>query len=96
MCVGLTCITKITYGGLYFCIAVTCRMPKTPKNGQLYANSSQPVTEKKSLRYGETLSYTCDTGYHLIGETHSYCTGDGQLDHQPPVCIKRNSEKGEG
>ena len=62
-------------------ISVTCTDP-TPTNGQV--NS----TAQSNGRYiiGTTVSFMCDTGYHLEGSASSTCQFSGSWNPSPPTC----------
>ena len=62
---------------------VTCADP-TPRNGQV---SPAGLTNRRH-RINSTVSFSCDTGFHLFGDhSESTCQTTGSWDPHPPTCI---------
>ncbi|XP_029947857.1 complement decay-accelerating factor isoform X2 [Salarias fasciatus] len=62
------------------CEIITCEEPPKVANGR----SSWDVQDDP--KYGETIEYTCDKGYTLIGADSIMCGESGEFDPQPPEC----------
>ena len=62
---------------------VTCADP-TPRNGQV---SPAGLTNRR-YRINSTVSFSCDTGFYLLGDhSESTCQTTGNWDPPPPSCI---------
>ena len=59
-----------------FTLAV-CTILKTPDNGALILTGTS---------HGNTATYTCDTGFALVGSETLSCGEDGMWSDPPPVC----------
>uniref|UniRef100_A0A8C2TWR3 Sushi domain-containing protein n=1 Tax=Coturnix japonica TaxID=93934 RepID=A0A8C2TWR3_COTJA len=62
------------------CKVVKCLHPPAVTNGKLQGNTSD------TYFYGASLSYSCDSGYSLIGDAFITCTASGTWSHPPPQC----------
>uniref|UniRef100_H3C127 Sushi domain-containing protein n=1 Tax=Tetraodon nigroviridis TaxID=99883 RepID=H3C127_TETNG len=62
------------------CQIVTCDRPGHVTNG----NSSW--TSEELPKYGETVQYTCNEGFTLVGKENITCTKNGKFNSQPPKC----------
>lgn len=60
------------------CRAITCPAPLPPINGKVLDNGHYLV--------GNTVQYSCDEGFVLIGEPIIRCTESGLWSHAPPFC----------
>ena len=61
----------------------TCTDP-TPQNGQVIPNNNGVFHEEN------TVSFTCNYGYKLIGGDSSTCQADGNWHPEPPTCPQSN------
>ena len=59
-----------------------CGDPGCPVHGSKTGNN---------YKAGETVTFTCDAGYHLEGSTTLLCLENGNWDNTIPKCKKRNS-----
>ncbi|XP_063813347.1 sushi, von Willebrand factor type A, EGF and pentraxin domain-containing protein 1-like [Pseudophryne corroboree] len=60
-----------------FCSKVTCGDPEQIRNGEVQITGND---------YGSIAAYSCNNGYHLIGNSQRKCTADGVWDGTLPVC----------
>ncbi|XP_054906235.1 sushi, von Willebrand factor type A, EGF and pentraxin domain-containing protein 1-like isoform X2 [Poeciliopsis prolifica] len=63
------------------CIAVTCFTPDEVENGRHSWNSDLEP------EYRQTIRFTCNTGYNLVGNKTIRCTETGEYNSQPPRCV---------
>lgn len=68
------------YGGLGS--DILCDFPGSIVHGHL-------AIEMDSYRINDSISYSCDNGYHLVGSTHLLCDSNGTWDNPVPSCIGR-------
>ncbi|KAI3369813.1 hypothetical protein L3Q82_024636, partial [Scortum barcoo] len=68
------------WSGRSRCELVTCNKPHEVTNGRNSWNSSDYPP------YGETIRYTCEEGYVLIGKDTITCSETGEYDSHPPEC----------
>ncbi|XP_065195313.1 sushi, von Willebrand factor type A, EGF and pentraxin domain-containing protein 1-like [Sycon ciliatum] len=59
------------------CVGVVCPSPGTPTDG------SQDLD---GLEYQDSATYSCDTGFSLVGQTTAVCTQHGNWSSQVPTC----------
>ncbi|XP_075416413.1 sushi, von Willebrand factor type A, EGF and pentraxin domain-containing protein 1 isoform X2 [Tenrec ecaudatus] len=64
-------------GGKPTCVPIECPKPKEISNGRLFYTS---------LRYGQTITYTCDQGFRLKGPKALTCLETGDWDVDVPSC----------
>ena len=53
-------------------------------------NVSEPANGEvllSGLSVGDTATFTCNTGYELVGEQTITCQNNGTLSNSPPVCL---------
>ncbi|KAM9410624.1 complement factor H isoform 2-T2 [Pholidichthys leucotaenia] len=68
------------------CEIVQCEIPHQIDNGRsLWDVQGQP-------KYGESVQYSCDPGYTLIGNDSITCTETGKYNAQPPQCTGVTTE----
>ena len=60
------------------CARVTCPNLSNPANGQ--------VTFSFGVSVGSTATYTCTSGYVIVGESTRVCQGDGSWSGRAPIC----------
>ena len=58
-------------------LAIQCRNLSPPANGQVAVSG---------LRVGSQATYTCNTGYTLVGNRQRTCRPDGQWSGEEPIC----------
>ncbi|XP_054906231.1 sushi, von Willebrand factor type A, EGF and pentraxin domain-containing protein 1-like isoform X6 [Poeciliopsis prolifica] len=63
------------------CVIVTCPKPTRVENGRHSWNNV------RKPEYQETVYFTCNTGYNLVGNKTIRCTETGGYDSQPPRCV---------
>ena len=58
--------------------AVDCGNLTDPANGQ--------VNHTAGTTYGQTATYSCNTGYHLVGDSPRTCQATGNWSGSEPTC----------
>ena len=77
----LSCLSTGSWNGSApYCFS-NCIDPGTPSNGQRIGDT---------FNYNSVLSYTCNTGYNLTGESSITCLSDGTWSTMIPSCIPVN------
>ena len=66
----------------YMYAARTCAERNLPVHGDAHCNN-QPGTVPT---YGDTCTFSCDSGYELIGEAQQQCLDTGQWSADPVIC----------
>ena len=61
-----------------FFTAVNCGTPSSPANGQ--------VSHTSGTTFGQTATYSCDTGYDLMGDNTRTCQSTGVWSGSEPTC----------
>uniref|UniRef100_A0A3B5QCM4 Complement factor H-like n=1 Tax=Xiphophorus maculatus TaxID=8083 RepID=A0A3B5QCM4_XIPMA len=74
------CMDKGWYGK-GDCVLVTCPIPTKVENGE-HSWSSDDKPE-----YQQTIHFSCNTGYTMVGNKTIRCTKTGKYDFGPPQCI---------
>ena len=69
---------------LHFSLGITCPDLENPANGAVMVNGMNP---------GDTATYTCISGYELVGADTLTCGSDGMWSPEPPVCRRELSHK---
>ena len=68
---------------LFFASAGGCPVLTAPENGMIQISGYAP---------GSTATFSCDSGYGLVGEPLLTCTNMCKWDHDPPIiCICKSS-----
>ncbi|XP_053101832.1 complement receptor type 1 [Hemicordylus capensis] len=62
------------------CEAVQCSTPQMIANGKYNSQESEVFTK------GMFVKYSCEPGYHLLGEATIYCTESGSWNSSAPTC----------
>eukprot|EP00117_Sycon_ciliatum_P036248 scpid11835/ scgid3889/ Sushi, von Willebrand factor type A, EGF and pentraxin domain-containing protein 1 len=60
------------------CMLITCGNPGVPANG---------VRNGEVFSFGATVSFTCNSGYRLVGSQQSDCTSAGLWSNPAPRCV---------
>ena len=60
---------------------VDCRTLNTTMNGQ--------VSHLNGTTFGQTATYSCNTGYNLVGDSTRMCQADGMWSGSEPICISK-------
>ncbi|XP_074530707.1 complement decay-accelerating factor isoform X2 [Halichoeres trimaculatus] len=68
------------WSGKAKCEVVTCKIPAGVTNGKHSWDSEERP------KYSETIQFSCDAGFSLIGTDSITCTETGGYDSEPPVC----------
>jgi len=82
---SFTCTCKEGFAGNgTSCTAITCPSLSTPQNGN-------PPSCTDDENYGSVCTFTCMTGYAIVGVSTLTCAGDGSseigsYDNPPPTC----------
>ena len=61
-----------------FLIVVDCGTLNAPANGQ--------VSHTAGTTFGQTATYSCDTGYNLVGDSNHTCRATGVWSGCAPTC----------
>ena len=69
---------------LHFSLGITCPDLENPANGAVPVDGMNP---------GDTATYTCISGYELVGADTLTCGSDGMWSPEPPVCTRELSHK---
>ena len=64
-------------GYMYILLYTDCGFLPAPTNGK---------TLLSNTTFGSIASYSCDTGYNLVGSSTSVCPADGEWSGEIPVC----------
>ena len=59
-------------------IAVDCGTPITPANGQ--------ISHTAGTTFGQTATYSCNTGYRVVGGSTRTCQATGRWSGSAPTC----------
>ncbi|XP_077970683.1 CUB and sushi domain-containing protein 1-like isoform X3 [Styela clava] len=62
------------------CAEIRCKIPLFLRNGEVSASGKSYIT------YRETVSYSCEIGYNLVGADTASCEEDGSLTEIIPTC----------
>ena len=74
--------TNLTYIIVYIhSTVVDCRTLNTTMNGQ--------VSHPNGTTFGQTATYSCNTGYNLVGDSTRMCQADGMWSGSEPTCISK-------
>ena len=61
-----------------FSTVVDCGIETNPDNGQ--------VIRANGTTFGQTATYSCDTGYNLVGDSTRMCQATGVWSGSAPTC----------
>ncbi|XP_035691422.1 CUB and sushi domain-containing protein 1-like [Branchiostoma floridae] len=74
----LTCQSDLTWNGSpSTCTIVQCSAQSSPTNGGVSGGNS----------YGDVATFTCNTGYHMVGTSALSCQADGTWTGTAPTCL---------
>ncbi|KAL7859361.1 hypothetical protein SRHO_G00145080 [Serrasalmus rhombeus] len=62
------------------CTVITCPAPPGIENGRI----NEPLRDVYT--YGQTVTYSCNEGFKLIGASKRTCSGDETFQPSPPLC----------
>ena len=62
---------------MFFFTVVSCEVPHITNGGH---------NRQNSVKFGETVTFHCDEGYHLLGEELCRCMQDRLLSPNIPSC----------
>ncbi|XP_037396859.1 complement receptor type 2-like isoform X1 [Pygocentrus nattereri] len=62
------------------CTVITCPAPPGTENGRI----NEPL--RGVYTYGQTVTYSCNEGFKLIGASERTCSGDETFQRSPPQC----------
>ena len=74
----ITCPLSGSWPTPLACTSVECDDPGEPLNGHSMGND---------FVYGSTVTFSCDAGYELQGNTTALCQVDGQWNITTPTCV---------
>ena len=60
---------------------MNCSTLSNPANGQ--------VSHTAGTSFGQTATYSCDTGYNLVGDSTRICQANGRWSGSKPICQGR-------
>jgi len=66
-----------------FVILVACPSLTDPDNGSMTCS----LGDDEVPTYGDTCSFTCNTGYELTGSDNRTCQSKGRWNGSKPICI---------
>ncbi|XP_068617912.1 locomotion-related protein Hikaru genki isoform X2 [Battus philenor] len=82
---GLECeLDGLWSGDIPHCIPIYCPNPLVPEKVKLLTQT--PAKNGKYL-VGDLITYACDEGYQVLGESSIVCTENGFWSHPPPFCL---------
>ena len=70
-------IVEETYPFIYFPIVISCGALANPVNGQVGHTGTT---------FGQTATYSCNTGYNLVGGSTRTCQATGVWSGSTPTC----------
>ncbi|KAH8370242.1 hypothetical protein KR093_002750, partial [Drosophila rubida] len=74
--------TGIWSGPVPRCKVIQCVMPVAPLNGRIGGTS----LSQRRLTVGALVTFSCNEGHTLVGESSIICTENGFWSHSPPFC----------
>ncbi|KAH8260996.1 hypothetical protein KR044_001854 [Drosophila immigrans] len=74
--------TGIWSGPVPRCKVIQCLMPVAPLNGRIGGTS----LSQRRLTVGALVTFSCNDGHTLVGESSVICTENGLWSHSPPFC----------
>ena len=63
-------------------VVVSCGVPGLPA-----VNSYGLNLVYSNVNYGSSVTYSCISGYNLVGNSYQTCTVNGNWSDNPPQCI---------
>ncbi|KAL6457761.1 hypothetical protein MHYP_G00329910 [Metynnis hypsauchen] len=70
------------WSGKMKCLVVKCEEPTVIRNGEITLPPHKTYPE-----FQDTIQYSCDPGYTLVGNGTIFCQGDGKYSSPPPECL---------
>ncbi|XP_030368879.1 locomotion-related protein Hikaru genki isoform X4 [Scaptodrosophila lebanonensis] len=74
--------TGVWSGPVPRCKVIQCVMPVPPLNGRIGGTS----LSQRRLTVGALVTFSCNEGHTLVGESSIICTENGFWSHSPPFC----------
>ncbi|SPP72940.1 locomotion-related protein Hikaru genki isoform X2 [Drosophila guanche] len=74
--------TGVWSGPVPRCKVIQCVMPVAPLNGRIGGTS----LSQRRLTVGALVTFSCNDGHTLVGESSIICTENGFWSHSPPFC----------
>ncbi|ALC42042.1 hig [Drosophila busckii] len=74
--------TGVWSGQVPRCKVIQCVMPVAPLNGRIGGTS----LSQRRLTVGALVTFSCNDGHTLVGESSIICTENGFWSHSPPFC----------
>ncbi|XP_032590250.1 locomotion-related protein Hikaru genki isoform X2 [Drosophila grimshawi] len=74
--------TGVWSGPVPRCKVIQCVMPVAPLNGRVGGTS----LSQRRLTVGALVTFSCNDGHTLVGESSIICTENGFWSHSPPFC----------
>ena len=66
-----------------YCSGIQCpNRPSAPEDGNIHSDA----IDKTAYEFEDTVTYSCNAGFELIGEATLTCLSDGTWDRTPPTC----------
>ncbi|CAK1588528.1 unnamed protein product [Parnassius mnemosyne] len=82
---GLECELDGRWSGdIPHCIPIYCPNAIVPENARLL---TQVSARNGKYAVGDLITYGCDDGYQVLGESSIVCTENGFWSHPPPFCL---------
>ena len=78
VCVHVCGCVYYVFGVSLFLTVVDCNALPNPTNGQ--------VNHAAGTTFGRTATYSCNTGYNLVGDNIHTCQAHGEWSGNPPTC----------
>ncbi|XP_041364262.1 uncharacterized protein LOC121379679 [Gigantopelta aegis] len=81
---NITCRSDGTWGPRPTCTVASC-----PKLSSSIPNGVNNVTEGDGTAFGSILRYSCDGGYHILGEAILFCQTSSKWSASVPSCTEK-------
>ena len=69
---------------LMFAAAVDCGLPLSIEQGTFTLNQG-------TTTYLDTVTYSCESGYDILGPMARYCQADGEWSETEPICQRETA-----
>ncbi|XP_078500648.1 membrane cofactor protein-like isoform X1 [Lissotriton helveticus] len=82
----ITCLSTLAWSVIpEFCERRDCRSPGELLNGEVHLKVIE-ATGELDTKFGSTATFTCNTGYRILGRNTRTCGTDGLWTNQVPSC----------